>query len=206
MLITITSFSTCAQLQQCLFRLSLPCVCDTPVQQCWSAGWRSAATSPCRCESGRCELPRWAPHPPPRTWNTTTRVYFPFTALGRSKQCADRRWTQILTGSWGSASSLFRCKGRWRWWAGDPAGRWGCREGSDSLCRGYWEIKRVDIKCYMFNIQSYKLIYLTTSLIIVIVSYIKIFEKKCQRFEEWLLIQSILKKLKFPPKWYQKKM
>lgn len=80
----------------CLFTLSLPCVCDTQVQQCWSAGWRSEEMSPCRCESGQCEPLRSAQHPPPHTWNETRHVYFPFITLGRSKR---RRCMQTLTGS-----------------------------------------------------------------------------------------------------------
>ncbi len=128
-------------LQLLQYSLCSLCACDTPVQLCWSAGWRSAETSPCRCESGRCEPPRSAPHPPPHTWNKTVEVHscFLFQVPRQSKH---RGWMQILTGSWGSASSLSRCKGTWRWWAGGPAGRWGCHEDSDSLCHGYWETKK----------------------------------------------------------------
>lgn len=75
----------------CSNRICLPCVCDTPSQQCWSAGWRSAVTSPCRCGSVPCEPPRSAPHPPPHTWNETIQVHFTFTTLGgRRAMFADK--------------------------------------------------------------------------------------------------------------------
>ena len=113
---------------------SSPCVCDRRFRRRWSAGWHSAETSPFRCAWGRWEPLRSSPHPPPRSW-VKSRHPFGFRATTPSTQ---RRRPQTLTGSWGSASSLFRCTKTWRWWAGDPAGRWGCREGSGNWCRGYW--------------------------------------------------------------------
>lgn len=78
-LIIVTSFYT---RYSCLFRRSLPCVCDTRVQQCWSAGWRSAVMSPCRCESEQCEPLRSAQHPPPHTWNKNQACLVSFYKAG----------------------------------------------------------------------------------------------------------------------------
>lgn len=117
-----------------MFTLSLPCACDTLLQQCWSGGLRSAATSPCQCELKPSEPLRSARHPPPRSWNKTVTGSVSVILMLR-----ERRRTQTLTGSWGSASSLSRCRARWWWWADDPAGRWGCRGGCDSSCHECWK-------------------------------------------------------------------
>lgn len=120
-----------------MFTLSSPCACDTLLQRCWSGGLRSAVTSPCLCELKPFEPLHSARHPPPRSWNKTVTCSVSAILLLR-----ERRWTQTLTGSWGSASSLSRCRARWWWWADDPAGRWGCRGGCDSSCRECWNIER----------------------------------------------------------------